>query len=112
MRQGSPYETDERGEAQHHGDKKKLPDLDADIEKQKGHGDVAGGKADLAQRAGETETMKQPEGERHEPRRSCGDTGLTITRADDFQRDEGDRERDRRLYRLRWDMDKAKGRRG
>ena len=38
MRQGSPSETDERGQAQHHGDEKKLPDLDADIEEQRATG--------------------------------------------------------------------------
>ena len=36
---------------------------------------MAGGEADLAQRSGKAETVKQPESERHEPRRSCGDAG-------------------------------------
>jgi len=47
MRQRSPSEADEGGQAQHCADEKKLPDLDADIEKQKGHGNVAAREADL-----------------------------------------------------------------
>ena len=109
MRQGSPHETDERGEAQHYGDKKKLPDLDADVEKQKGYGNVAGGEADFAKRSGKAETVKQPESEGHEPWRSGGDAGVAVSRANYFQRDEGDRERDRRFHWLRWHVDKAEG---
>ena len=47
-RQGSSPEADERSEAEHHTDEKQLTDLDADIEKQERHGNVACGKADLA----------------------------------------------------------------
>ena len=45
---------------------------------------MTGGKADLAKRAGKAEAVKQPERERDDPGRSCGDAGLALASPDDL----------------------------
>src|SRR5665809_6156 len=100
-RQRVPRQPKKGSETEHHGNEEELTDFHADIKEKKRGRDVTGGESNLAQRTGEAEAVEEPEGESDHPGGADGDTGLALAGADDLKRDEGDRQRDRRLDRRR-----------
>ena len=83
----------QRDDAERHDDKRELPGLDAEIEKEQRERDVVRRQSDLAQRAREAEAVQQSKRSRDQPRRALGQPALAAPAAQDFRRDENDAQR-------------------